>query len=362
MSVSLLVALRLNIGTLGISLIRHGIMQAYILRRLLLMIPTLLGITILCFALTQLIPGGPVEQMISRIRSASAEQGLDASRTITEDEVQNIKAYFGFDKPAHIRYLKWLGNVLQMNLGDSYAYEEPVWDVIAGKFPISLFFGLTSFFISYLVCIPLGLAKAVKNNSAFDTLTSIIIFAGYVMPGYALGILLITFLGGGSFLDWFPISGMVSDNFESLTMPGKIWDFLHHMVLPLTCYMASEFAFLTMLMKNSVIDEIKKDYMRPAMVKGSTFNRAVFKHALRNSLIPLATRLSEIFTVMFASALLIEKIFDIDGMGLLIFNSIISNDYNVVMGVILLSSVMVLLGRLFSDILYVMVDPRIQFQ
>ena len=202
-------------------------MQSYIIRRLLLMIPTMLGITILCFALTQFIPGGPVEQMISRIRATSAEQGVDASRTITEEEVENIKAYFGFDKPAPIRYLKWLGNVLRLNLGTSYTYEEPVWDVIASKFPISLFFGLTSFFISYLVCIPLGMMKAVKNNSTFDIISSVIIFAGYVMPGYALGILLITFLGGGSFLDWFPISGIVSDNFESLALPGKIRD---HMV------------------------------------------------------------------------------------------------------------------------------------
>jgi microcin C transport system permease protein len=326
------------------------------------MIPTLLGITVVCFSLTQFIPGGPVEQMIARIRSAGAEQRVDASRSITEEEVANIKAYFGFDRPAHIRYLKWLGNVFRLDLGTSYAYEEPVWDVIVSKFPISLFFGLTSFFISYCVCIPLGMAKAVKNNSVFDSISSIIIFTGYVMPGYALGVLLIIFLGGGSFLDWFPISGIVSDNFEALSLSGKILDFLHHMVLPLTCYMASEFAFLTLLMKNSVIDEIKKDYMRTAMVKGSTFHRAVWRHALRNSLIPLATRLSEFFTVMFAGALLIERIFDIDGMGLLVFNSILSRDYNVIMGIILLSSIMFLLGRLFSDILYVIVDPRIKFQ
>jgi microcin C transport system permease protein len=182
------------------------------------------------------------------------------------------------------------------------------------------------------------------------------------MPGYALGILLITFLGGGSFLDWFPISGIVSDNFEQLSLVGKILDFLHHMVLPLICYMASEFAFLTILMKNSLIDEIKKDYMRTAIVKGSTFNTAVWKHAFRNSLIPLATRVGEIFTIMFAGALLIERVFDIDGMGLLVFNSIVSRDYNVIMGIILLSSIMALLGRLFSDILYVIVDPRITFK
>jgi microcin C transport system permease protein len=324
------------------------------------MVPTLLGITIVCFALTQFIPGGPVEQMISRVRAAGSERGLDASQSITEEEIENIKAYYGFDKPAHIRYLSWLGNVIKLDLGTSYAYEEPVWDVIISKFPISLFFGFTSFFFSYLICIPLGVLKAVKNNSRFDTISSVIIFIGYVMPGYALGILLIIFFGGGSFLDLFPISGIVSDNFEYLSFLGKILDFLHHMVLPLICYMASEFAFLTLLMKNSLLEEIKKDYMRTAIVKGSTFNIAVWKHAFRNSLIPLATRVGEIFTIMFAGALLIERVFDIDGMGLLVFNSIVSRDYNVVMGIILLSSIMVLLGRLFSDIMYIVVDPRIK--
>ena len=337
-------------------------MRDYIIRRLLLMLPTLIGITVVCFALTQFIPGGPVEEMISRVRAASSEKGADASHAITEEEIENIKAYYGFDRPAHIRYLRWLGKVIRLDLGISYSYEEPVWDVIVSKFPISLFFGFSSFILSYLVCIPLGMLKAVKNRSPFDTLSSVIVFIGYVMPGYALGILLITFLGGGSFLDWFPISGIVSDHFESMTFWGKVTDFIHHMILPLICYMAGEFAFLTMLMKNSLLDEIKKDYMRTAMVKGSTFERAVWKHAFRNSLIPLATRLGEIFTIMFAGALLIEKVFDIDGMGLLVYNSMVSRDYNVVMGIILLTSVMVLLGRLFSDILYVVVDPRIKFQ
>jgi microcin C transport system permease protein len=337
-------------------------MNAYIVRRLLLMIPTLVGITIVCFALTNFIPGGPVEEMISRVRAAASEKGMDASRTITKEEIENIKAYYGFDKPLHVRYVRWLENVARLDLGSSFSYEKPVLHVIVSKFPISLFFGVTSFFLSYLICIPLGMLKAVKNNSTFDTISSVIIFVGYVMPGYALGILLITFLGGGSFLDWFPISGIVSDNFESLSLGGKVLDFLYHMVLPLTCYMASEFAFLTLLMKNSLMEEIKKDYMRTAIVKGASFNTAVWKHAFRNSLIPIATHLSDIFTVMFAGALLIEKVFDIDGMGLLVYNSMVSRDYNVVMGIILLSSIMVLLGRLFSDILYVIVDPRIKFQ
>ncbi len=337
-------------------------MKDYILRRLLLMIPTILGITVVCFTLIQFVPGGPVEELISRIRSVNNERGTDATHSISEEEIENIKAYYGFDKPAYVRYFQWLGNVLRLDLGTSYSYEEPVWKVISSKFPISLFFGLTSFLLSYLICIPLGMMKAIKHKSKFDTISSVIIFAGYVIPGYALGIFLILFLGGGSFLNLFPLSGIVSDNFEYLSPIAKVGDFLHHMVLPMICYMASEFAFLTMLMKNSLMEEIKKDYMRTALVKGSSFRKAVWKHAFRNSLIPLATRMSEIFTLMFAGALLIEKVFDIDGMGLLVYNSIVSRDYNVVMGIILLTSVLTLLGRLFSDILYALIDPRITFK
>jgi microcin C transport system permease protein len=337
-------------------------MKNYLFRRILLMVPTLLGITIICFALIQAIPGGPVEQMIGRAHAASAAHGADATKMITTEEIENIKAYYGFDKPAHVRYFKWLGNVFRLNLGTSYTYEEPVWKVISSKFPISLFFGLTSFILSYLISIPLGMAKAIRNRTAFDSTTSVLIFAGYVIPGYALGILLIVFLGGGSYLNLFPISGIVSDNFKTLSGLAKVLDFLHHMVLPMTCYMVGEFAFLTMLLKNSLLEEIKKDYMRTALAKGVPFRRAVWKHAFRNSFIPLATRMSEIFTLMFAGALLIEKVFDIDGMGLLVYNSITSRDYNVVMGIILLTSVLTLVGRLFSDILYAVVDPRITFK
>jgi len=251
--------------------------------------------------------------------------------------------------------------VLRLDLGESYFYQEPVWDVISSRFPISLFFGLTSFLLSYLVCVPLGLFKAIKNNTKWDAITSFGIFAGYVIPGYALGVLLIIFFAGGSYFDWFPLSGVVSENFEELSFINKVFDFIHHMFLPISCYMAGEFAFLTMLMKNSVLDEINKDYVRTAILKGSSFNRAVWKHVLRNSLIPIATRLSEVFTLMFAGSLLIEKVFDIDGIGLLFFNSIVSRDYNVVMGMLLLTSVMTLLGKLFSDVLYVVIDPRIKF-
>ena len=325
------------------------------------MIPTLFGITLVCFMLTQFVPGGPVETMISKMKAMDSEQGA-SEMEITEEEIENIKAYYGFDKPIHVRYFTWLGNVLTLDLGTSYTYEEPVWDVIVSKFPISIFIGLTSFLLSYLICIPLGVYKALKKDSQFDVITSILMFAGYVVPGYALGILLIVFFAGGSFLDIFPIYGIVSDNFEELGFFGKIFDFLHHMVLPMTCFMVGEIAFLTLLMKNSLLEELNRDYVKTALVKGATFNQAIWKHAFPNSLIPLATRLSEIFTIMFAGSLLIEKVFDIDGMGLLMYNSTVGRDYNVVMGILLLSSIMTLLGRLFSDIVYVMIDPRIKFE
>jgi microcin C transport system permease protein len=332
--------------------------KAYLFRRLLLIAPTLLGITIACFLLIQFVPGGPVEQMISKVQQAASAKGV--ATNISAEEIRNIKAYFGFDKPIHVRYFLWLGKVLRLDLGMSYAYQEPVWNLLLSKLPISLFFGATSVLLSYLVCLPLGMAKARRNGSLFDTVTSVIIFSGYVMPGYALGILLIIFLGGGSFLDLFPISGVISDQFESLSPLGKALDFLHHMVLPLFCYMISEFAFLTMMLKNSLLEEMGKDYMRTAVVKGASFAQAVRRHAFRNALIPLATRFGSIFGLLFGGDILLERVFDIDGMGLLVYNSMVNRDYNVVMGVILLTSLFAMLGRLLSDLLYVAVDPRIR--
>ena len=339
-------------------------MKSYLLRRLLLMIPTLIGITLLCFAIIQFVPGGPVEEMLSRAQAAASARGggMDATKAISPEQIEAMKAYFGFDKPAYVRYLQWLGKVARFDLGNSYSYGQPVWDVISSRFPISLFFGLTSFVLSYLICVPLGLYKAVRHGSRFDTWSSVAIFSGYIMPGYALGILLIIVFAGGSYLDWFPLGGLVSDNFGSLGIVQKGIDLLHHLTLPMFCYMLGEFAFLTLLMKNSVLEELGKDYMRTALAKGLSFRQALVRHALRNALIPLATRASEIFTLMFAGALLIEKVFDIDGMGLLYYNAMVNRDYNVVLGIILLSSLMAMIGRLFSDLLYTWVDPRIQFK
>jgi len=335
-------------------------MTTYIVRRLLLMIPTMLGITVACFLLCQFMPGGPVEQVISHIRAASSNHGAGHTN-LSPEEVANIKAYLGFDKPIHVRYFLWLGRLLRFDMGNSYVYHLPVWNVIESKMPITLFFGFVSFLLSYLISIPLGVWKAVKHHSAFDIATSAVVFAGYIMPGYALGILLIIYFGGGSYLAWFPISGIVSDNFEDLSAAAKVLDFLHHLCLPMICYMIGEFAFLTQLMKNSLLDELNKDYVRTALVKGVSFHGAVWKHAFRNALIPLATSFADVLPLLITGALLIERVFDIDGMGLLFYNSIIGRDYNVVMGIVVLTSILTMIGRLFSDILYVIFDPRIRF-
>lgn len=325
------------------------------------MIPTLLGITFACFSLIQFVPGGPVEQFIVRLQSHNANTGTSNEKSISEDEVENIKKYYGFDQPFMVRYGKWLGNIFKGNFGDSYFYEEPVLDVITQRFPISLFFGLSSFFLSYLICIPLGVKKALHQGSYFDIFTSVLTYIGYVIPSYALGILLIIFFCGGSFLDLFPMTGIKSDDHDQLSFFGQLLDYVHHLLLPLICYMASQFAVLSLLMKNSLLEEIKKEYVRSSQLRGASYKKSVMKHAFRNSLIPIATGLGSIFSVMFAGALLIERVFDIDGMGLLFYNSIVNRDYNVVMGLILLISITNLIGRLFSDLLYAWIDPRIRF-
>lgn len=334
-------------------------MTTYILRRLLLFIPTLLGISLVTFALVQFVPGGPVEEYISQVQGMSAAQGGD-TRELSAEEVENIKKYFGFDQPAHVRYVHWLGNLLQGDWGRSYVYRKPVLEVILSKMPISLFFGITSFILAYTISIPLGVWKAIHDRSLFDTVSSTVIFAGYVIPGFALGVLLIILFGGGSYFDLFPVSGVVSDNHEYLSPLNQVLDFLHHMILPLTCYMVSEFAFLTLLTKNTLLEELNKDYVRTALAKGMSRTAAIWKHALRNSLIPLATGMADIFVVMFAGSLLIERVFDIDGMGLLFYDSIVGRDYNVVLGLIMLVSIFTMAGRLFADLLYVWIDPRIR--
>ncbi len=333
------------------------------------MIPTFLGITVLTFFLINMAPGGPVEQKLQQMRfgkqaGGGGESGGAGGRTsgVNEEIVNALKKQYGFDKPVHIRYWIWLKNISTLDFGTSFTYEEPVIDVIASKFPVSLQFGIAAIILTYLICIPLGVLKAIKAGGALDRISGIVLYFAYSVPSLVLGIFLIVFFAGSGHFNWFPISGLKSDDYETLTSFGKILDRAHHFVLPLICYMLGGFTELTMLTRNSMLDVIKSDYIRTARAKGVREKTVIFKHALRNALIPVATGLGGFFSVFLAGSLIIETIFNLDGIGLLGYKSALTRDYNVVMGLTFLSSVVLLLGRLFSDIVYVVIDPRIDFK
>tara|TARA_R110002072_G_scaffold1989_5_gene16639 strand:- start:95817 stop:96815 length:999 start_codon:yes stop_codon:yes gene_type:complete len=331
------------------------------------MIPTLFGITLIVFMIINLAPGSPIEQKIQQMRfgggisNTGSEGSNKGDKAVSDEVVEALKKQYGFDKPVHIRYLLWLKNLATLDFGESFTYEEPVIDVIVSKFPVSLQFGVISLFLSYLICVPLGVLKAVKNGSKFDYLSSFLIMVMYSIPGFMLGILLIVFFAGGQFFEWFPVGELYSDEYEYLSFFGKIGDRIHHFILPLCSYMISQFTVLTMLQKNSMLDEIKKDYVRTARAKGLPEKIVYLKHTLRNALIPIVTGIGSFLSVFFAGSLLIETIFNLDGMGLLGFQSLLSRDYNVIMGLIFIQSVLMLVGNLISDIAYVIVDPRIDF-
>ncbi len=353
----------------------------YFLRRLLLMIPTFLGITVIFFFILQIVPGGPLEQEIMKLRGALAFGGVGAASTgatveagtgvsgtgtrqvtIPEEALEEMKRFYGMDKPIHVRYALWLWNVLHLDLGRSYRYAEPVWDVIKERFPISIYFGLIGFILSYSVCIPLGVAKAVKHGSPFDVLSSVVVFIGYTIPGWAVGAVLLVLLGGGSFWSVFPLGEFRSENWQNLTMWGKIVDQLYHTVLPVISYMVGSFATLTVVMKNSLIDNLSQDYVRTAFAKGLREKRVIFVHALRNSLIPIATGIGHLIGLFFAGSYLIEKTFNIDGMGYLGFTSVLYRDYPVTLGFLVIGAVIRLLGNMLSDVAYATIDPRIRFK
>jgi microcin C transport system permease protein len=330
------------------------------------MIPTLFGITLICFVVINLAPGSPIEQKLQQIKFGNQDGGGGGTGDlgqsgVSQELVEALKKQYGFDKPIHIRYWIWLKNVVTFNFGDSFTYEEPVVDVIVSKFPVSLQFGILSIILTYLICVPLGISKAVKNGSLYDGITSFILFLLYSVPPLMLGILLIVFLAGGSYFDWFPVSGISSDNYDELSFWGKIWDRAHHFVLPLLCYMINSFTVLTVLMKNSLLDEIKMDYVRTARAKGLSEKVVVMKHGLRNALIPIVTGLGSFLGVFLAGSLIVEQIFTLDGIGRLGYQATLQRDYNLIMALIFISSLVSLLGRLISDVLYVVIDPRIDF-
>ena len=474
-------------------------MRDYFIRRLLLIPPTLLGISIMVFAITRLAPGGPLEQAMMQMQQVSEQggggQGMKSDQALSKDQLEQMKRLYGFDKPHWEAYLIWLGmlpretefrqirflkneqelaervrlpkfhlaeldwngdgyiqqnevpshltnyvkfdtfdtngdkeidgweadrpeawiegsrekvilqrddessvrianfdrllgnwsvrmrptdtdvllarpvaelfmteyeGVLQGNFGQSTRYGEPVLRVISERLPVSSYFGILTFVITYLVCIPLGVFKAVRHNTMPDDLTSILIFIGYAVPGYALGSLLLLFFSIK--LDWLPMGGLASDGFDDLSLWGQFKDLFAHTFQPLCCYLVGGFAFVTMLMKNHLMDNLSADYVRTAMAKGVSFKDAVRKHALRNSLVPLATNVGHQVTLFVTGSFLIETIFDIDGFGLLGFNSVIDRDYPVVMGVLTLSASLMLLGNILSDALVALVDPRVRFE
>jgi microcin C transport system permease protein len=331
-----------------------------------MMIPTLFGITIIVFVIINLAPGGPIEQRLQAIRFAGAMGGSGGSnargdQAVTEEVREALKKQYGFDKPLVQRYFVWLKNLATLDFGESFTHEEPVLNLVISKFPVSMQFGIASLILTYLICVPLGVLKAIKNGSTFDIVSGFVLFVAYSIPPFMLAILLIVFFAGGSFMDWFPIGGLHSENYAELTFFQQVWDRIHHFILPLICYMVGHFTTLTMLMKNSLSEEISKDYVRTARAKGLPDRVVYMKHAFRNALIPIVTGLGSFLMVFFAGSLLLETIFQLDGIGLLSYNSVLSRDYNVIMGLTFLESLLFLVGNLLSDLAYVLVDPRIDF-
>jgi microcin C transport system permease protein len=336
-------------------------MKGYFIRRALLILPTLLGITLIVFFITRIVPGGPIEQALARSGMMDMQGGRHGNgQALSQEQIDQLKVFYGLDKPWPVAYVIWLGNVFKGDLGTSYRYQEPVTDLIAEKMPVSAYYGVLLFILTYAICIPLGVVKAIKHRMFLDNWTSVLIFIGYAIPGYAMGALLVVYLGGR--WELFPMGGFVSNNFADLSLWGKVVDLAQHTTLPLTCYLVGEFAFLTLLMKNHLLDNLAADYVRTAMAKGARFKDAVFRHAFRNSLIPIATNFGQFVTVFVSGSFLIEYIFDIDGVALLAYNSTLDRDYPVVMGYLLISALLLLIGNIISDICVAFVDPRVRFE
>ena len=417
-------------------------MRDYFIRRFLLILPTLLGATMIVFFITRITPGGPMEKaMQNALAKEGGRGGKNAGGSLSEEKMEELKAYYGFDRPFLPAYGVWLGvwpreaskqfikfdegksempvtlkvllpkaqwtpsnaykvtqasvtrdgrlngadyakkegwrtraepdkqrvilfrsefsGLLQGNFGVSTLYNQPVEEMMLSKMPVSIFYGLITFALTYIVCIPLGILKAIKHRTLIDNFTSLVIFIGYAIPGFLLGSLMVVYLAAR--MGWFPTEGFTSDNFAALGLGGKIWDLAYHAMLPLVCYIIGSFALMTMLMKNNLMDNLAADYVRTAIAKGASFRKAVLGHALRNSLIPIVTSLANITTVFVTGSILIERIFNIDGFGLLTIQSIDDRDYPLVMGILTLDVILVMLGNILADFLVALTDPRVRF-
>ena len=351
-------------------------MWSYILKRLLLMIPTLFGILLITFVVIQFVPGGPVEQMVSQLQGrdagggeaggrAAAAAGLGGYRGrqgVDAKQVEEIKKLYGFDKPPHERFVQMLGQFARFDLGRSFFHNKDVWQLIKEKLPVSISLGMWTFLLTYLISVPLGIAKAVRAGSAFDTATTFIVLLGYAIPSFVLGVVLLVYFGGGTFLQWFPLRGIVSSNWHELDLLHKITDYFWHITLPITAMVIGGFAVITILTKNSVLEEIRKHYVMTARAKGVDERRVLWRHVFRNAMIPIMTGFPAAFVAaFFTGSLLIETLFSLDGLGLLSYESVIRRDYPVVFGSLFVYTIIGLATNLIRDLTYLWVDPRVKF-
>ncbi len=349
-------------------------MAAYIIRRLLLIIPTLFGILLINFALVQFMPGGPIEQVISQLEqdtsaldritggSGDSGAGYRGAQGLPPQFIADLERQFGFDKPPLERFIQMLGNYLTFDLGQSYFRSISVVDLVLEKMPVSITLGLWSTLLAYLISIPLGIKKAIADGSRFDTWTSGVVIVAYAIPSFLFAIMLLVLFAGGSYLRIFPLRGLTSDNFADLSLPMQILDYLWHIALPVTASTIGSFATLTLLTKNSFLDEIRKQYVMTARAKGLRERRVLYGHVFRNAMLIIIAGFPAVFiSVFFGGSLIIETIFSLDGLGRLAFESAIQRDYPVVFGTLYVFGLMGLLVGLMSDLMYVYVDPRIDF-
>ncbi len=359
-------------------------MGAYILRRLLLMIPTLFGIMVINFTLTQFVPGGPIEQVLARLEgngdtfqniagggdagggiedAGAADPKYIGSRGLPPEFIKSLEKQFGFDKPPLERFLDMMWNYAHFDFGQSYFRSISVVDLVLEKMPVSITIGLWSTLIAYLVSIPLGIRKAVRDGSRFDTWTSGAIIVGYAIPGFLFAILLLVLFAGGSYWKVFPLRGLTSENWEELSLLGKIGDYFWHITLPVIASTISAFATLTLLTKNSFLEEIKKQYVMTARAKGLTESRVLYGHVFRNAMLIVIAGFPAVFVgVFFGGSLIIETIFSLDGLGRLGFEAVVARDYPVIFGTLFMFSLIGLVMGLVSDLMYVWIDPRIDFE
>ncbi|MFL2669395.1 MAG: microcin C ABC transporter permease YejB [Alphaproteobacteria bacterium] len=370
-------------------------MLAYIIRRLLLIVPTLIGIMVINFAIIQFAPGGPIEQIVAQLTgtdvgatariggaggteagatAAASQQASSGSagamnsayrgaQGLDPEFIKQLEKQFGFDKPIHERFLMMMGNYLQFDFGTSYFRDERVIDLVLAKLPVSISLGLWTTLLVYLISIPLGIRKAVNDGSPFDMWTSGVIIIGNAIPGFLFAVMLVVLFSGGSYLDWFPLRGLVSENWDQLSWPMQILDYLWHMVLPITALVIGGFAALTFLTKNSFLDQINQQYVLTAKAKGLTEHRILYGHVFRNAMLIVIAGFPGAFVgILFTGALLIEIIFSLDGLGLLGFEAVIKRDYPIMFASLFFFTLLGLVMKLIGDLTYMLIDPRIDFE